>query len=196
MNTGRYCLPIIIATLLMLGASNKHGAVETDSRLPPAETRQKAEDLGWEVMRGLEDVVVCVDARSDALKEAGLEQDVLKAKVEQQLHEAGIAIRRPKTEDFQGSPTLYVSLNALPFDATTLACSINVSLAENVRLERNALRLSDATVWHTSRLGFVRGAAAQQVSAGVAGCVSQFIDLHSIANPALPPVRMQPALDR
>lgn len=127
---------------------------------------------------GLSTVSVIVDS-PDSAKLLGLTPDTIQTDVELKLRLAGVRVVTPaEILQVPGSPFVYVSV-VVADDAR--AAYVSFELAQNARLERNAMLAQAVETW--SIRGLTSNPSGQGVRDRIKGLVDQFLNAWLSVNP-------------
>jgi hypothetical protein len=109
-------------------------------------------------MQGLKGVFVVVEDLPAEVQEKGLTRAKIQAMIEEKIGQAGLVVlTREAWLRTPGTPLLYanVNLSAARTKEGTRACSINLSLAQRVSLERDPSLRNLGRTWQTGIVGLV-----------------------------------------
>jgi hypothetical protein len=135
-------------------------------------------------LRGLEGVYVSVEKLNPEIEKDGLTEDLIRKDTELKLKGAGIrALSKKEWLSVEGSPYLYVSVNALKLRETNeYIYAIHIAFRQNVYPVREPIPVLGATTWS---VGGIVGITHRldKMRTSVKGQMDQFISAYLSVNP-------------
>lgn len=141
----------------------------------PAVAQEEADRVS---LKGLKSVYVIVEDLPAEFQEKGPSKARIQALMEEKVKQAGLVLlTREAWRNTPGTPLLYANINlskAKTKDGTR-ACSINLSLAQRVNLERDPSLKGLARTWQAGIVGLVGDADLEIVASQVGTLVDYFL---------------------
>jgi len=136
-------------------------------------------------LRGLKGVYVLIEELNPDLEKDGLTGEQLLTDAELKLRKVGIEVLTEeewlKTPDL---PYLYVNINGDKVKNTFYCLSIQVSLIQEIRLERNSFIKASSSTWQTSSVGGCNESVViSTVRDGLGDIINNFINDYLAENP-------------
>jgi hypothetical protein len=147
-----------------------------------------------ESLRGLSGVFLLVEEFPAQVAEQGLSRQRVQAAMEEKLKGLGIAVL-PKEAwlNTPGTPMLYANVNVNPEKTQNrCACSIGLSLAQRVILERDGSVKILARTWQMGTVGLLADSGLAAIQDQLALLVDQFASDFLAVNPKGEPVIKSP----
>jgi hypothetical protein len=138
-----------------------------------------------EPLRGLSGVFVLVEELPEQVAQKGFSRQQIQAAMEERLKGSGIAVL-PKEAwlNTPGTPMLYANVNVNPEKhQDRYACSVSVSLAQRVVLERDGSIKILARTWQVGTVGLLSDSAPGAIQDQLAFLVDRFASDFLAVNP-------------
>ena len=138
-----------------------------------------------EPIKGLTGVLVVLEDLPEPVAQSGLSTAALKALIEEKLKAAGIVVLSKEAwSNTPGTPTLYLTVNVNGGKGKGYyACSLNLTVAQRVTLDRDATIKTLARTWQKGIVGLVPDTGLSGVSDQALFLVGQFISDYYAVNP-------------
>lgn len=136
-------------------------------------------------LRGLSAVTVRVERLSEEARAGGLNEQALRAEVEQRLKAAGLKVlTAAEAAQTAGRPVLYLRVNArLPFGSDAYAVNVTLALLQDVTAARDpGLTIREAKTWDAGYLRTWPRQSLPQVMNTVRDLTDEFVGDWKLAN--------------
>ena len=127
-------------------------------------------------LQGLRSLQVVIEDLTPEVVQDGLDRDVLKIEIEEQLIQAGITIEQ------QAEHALYIRLNITSPIAGTYSYALNYEFLQLVLLFRAPEIVTWGNTWSHNQIGMLPASEIEQVTAIIAQGITLFIDDYQASN--------------
>lgn len=141
-------------------------------------------DAADKSLAGLTAVTVAADSLDPAVEREGLTRDLIQREVEQHLRDGGMSVLAPKEgQSAPGQARLYVGINIMKGSPGIYNYSLELSLQERVKLEREPQTIVTGETWSTGSIGMVGTARIGALITKITDLADDFLQAWRAMNP-------------